>query len=313
MKIEIAGHIGFCFGVRRAVDIAENALNSTGAFFCLGPLIHNPQEVKRLSEKGLKIIDDVRNINRGSTLIMRSHGLTPDIIETARRRGIKLIDTTCPFVKKAQNICKILYRENFDVIVVGEKYHPEVKSLVGFTENKATVVENINDVKKIKLPAAERRGCVLNIGIIAQTTQSRKNLQDLAGAIFRKCGSEFDFGQLKVFNTICKDSATRQIEAKEISLSCDAMLVVGGKNSANSRRLVKICKEVVSKTYHIETAAQIKTEWFFKGKFGRFGRIGIVSGASTPDWIIEAVIRKLKSIAVKNKAFKLIVSKRHNR
>lgn len=282
MKIRIARHIGFCFGVRRAVNIAQRALNRDGEFFCLGALIHNPQEVKRLSEKGLKIVKNIKDIKPGATLIIRSHGLLPALIKAACRRGIKLIDATCPFVKKAQGLCRMLKMEGFSVVVIGDKKHPEVKALVGFAGGEASVVENIRDLNKLRLKNKK-------IGVVAQTTQSRKDFQSLVRALLKKRRDKDSFTELKVFDTICADSAARQASARKISCVCDAMLVIGGRNSANSRRLAKICRQMVARTHHIETAADIRPRW------KKADCIGVVSGASTPDWIIKDVIRKLKN------------------
>ena len=155
MKIKLAKHIGFCFGVRRAVNIAQDALTTGGRFFCLGPLIHSPQEVKRLSEKGLTIVKSIDVLRKGDTLIIRSHGLLPELIESAARRGVRLVDATCPFVKKAQNICRMLNEEGFDVVVIGDKKHPEVKALVGFAGGEAVVVENPKDLSRLKLKSGK--------------------------------------------------------------------------------------------------------------------------------------------------------------
>jgi len=284
MKIKIAKHIGFCFGVRRAVNIAQDALRGNKKLFCLGSLIHNPQEVKRLSQKGLTIVDSIEDVKKGDTLIIRSHGLLPGLIDQARRRGINLIDATCPFVKKAQNICKMLSEQGFDVVVIGDRHHPEVKALVGFANNKAVVIESFKDLKKFK-PKNKR------IGILAQTTQSRDNFQELLIALLKKHSNKFIFDEVRIFDTICGDSSARQASAKKISFVCDSMIIIGGKNSANSRRLFNICKENVSKTHHIETADDIKSKWFKNS-----GCIGVVSGASTPDWIINNVTSKLNKI-----------------
>jgi len=282
MRIKVAKHIGFCFGVRRAVNIAEEALSKGGKYYCLGAIIHNPQEVKRLSEKNLKIVNDIKYIKKGDTLIIRSHGLLPGLINSVKSRGIKLIDATCPFVKKAQELCKQLKKVGFDIIVVGEREHPEVKSIVGFGQGVAKVVENLNDVGKLKPKNSK-------LGILAQTTQSKENFHELVTALLKKYNSKFNYTEIRIFNTICGDSAARQEAAKKISSVCDVMLVVGGKNSANSRRLAKICSSKTERAYHIETANDINLNWFKKSN-----RIGVISGASTPDWIIKEVVKKIK-------------------
>jgi len=282
VKVKIAKHTGFCFGVRRAVNIAEDSLKRKGKYFCLGAIIHNPQEVHRLFEKGLNIINDTKHLKKGDTLIIRSHGLLPDLIDSVKAKGIDLIDATCPFVKKAQNISRALKDEGFDVVVVGEREHPEVKSIVGFASGKAEVVENIKDTRRLKLKNSR-------IGILAQTTQSKENFHDLVAALLKRYNAKSNYSEVRIFNTICGDSADRQQAAGKISSVCDAMLVVGGKNSANSRRLANICKSRVKRTFHIEAAKDINPKWFKKTD-----RVGVISGASTPDWIIEEVIKKLR-------------------
>lgn len=285
MNVRAAKHIGFCFGVKRAVTIAENALKERQGIFCLGPLIHNPQEVRRLCKKGLVVISDIRRIKKGATLLIRSHGLLPGLIDAAGRRGVRLIDATCPFVKKAQKLCRALSEDGFDTLVIGEKSHPEVKSIVGFSNGTAQVVEGLSDIKRLNVKRKK-------IGIIAQTTQSRANFQEAAGAVLKRFKGSHP-GRVRVFDTICGDSSARQASAEGLSALCDAMFVVGGKNSANSRRLAEICAKN-SRTYHIENAGGIKRGWL-AGK----NNVGVVSGASTPDWVIAGVIKKLKNIKIK--------------
>lgn len=284
MKIKIAKHIGFCFGVRRAVDIAHQTLDKDGRFFCLGPLIHNPQEVKRLSEKGLAIVDNINGLKRDDTFIIRSHGLLPDLIESVKKSGARPVDATCPFVKKAQNICKTLSEEGFDIIVMGDRHHPEVKSIVGFANGKAAVVESMKDLKQLKLNSKK-------VGVVAQTTQSKNDFHKLVKALLEKYNGKCGFDELRVFDTICGDSSARQLNARKISAACDAIVVIGGKNSANTRRLVKICKEKITRTYHVETNDDIEPKWFRGVKC-----VGVVSGASTPDWIIQDVVKNLSRI-----------------
>jgi 4-hydroxy-3-methylbut-2-enyl diphosphate reductase len=202
------------------------------------------------------------------------------------------VDATCPFVKNAQDICRGLRKEGFDVVVIGDKEHPEVKALVGFAGGEAVVVENLEDLRRLKSTSGK-------IGILAQTTQSRHNFHELVNAILKRYNSQAGFSQIRIFNTICQDSTTRQANALRISSVCDVMLVIGGRNSANSKRLANICRQNVSRTHHIEVADDIRPSWVGNGDL-----IGVVSGASTPDWIIKDVICRLKDLRSNKKSLK---------
>lgn len=285
IKVIVARHRGFCFGVRRAVGLANKTLDAGGKdIYSLGPLIHNSEVVRELSRRGLKVVSSLRKIKKGSILIIRSHGLLPQLIQKAKRRQVKMVDATCPFVKKAQRICQVLSKDGYGVVVVGDRFHPEVKTLVGLAGKDVVVLEGFEDLGNFKIKSPK-------IGIVAQTTQSRQNYSRIANALMRERFSGNGVSELRVFDTICLDTAKRQSEAKRISKRCDRMIVIGGKNSANSRRLAEICKNTKTKTIHIERATQIEPQWL-KGAKG----VGIVSGASTPDSIIDEVIKKLKGL-----------------
>lgn len=266
MQIKVATHSGFCFGVKRAIKIAEKSLADTrhgNKIYSLGAIIHNPQVVERLSQKGLRVIKDIRGIKQGA-VIVSSHGAPIEMLEKIRKKKLKLIDATCPFVKYAQDIVKDLKAKGYKVIIIGDKKHPEVKallSLAGKKENKEKT------------------------GIISQTTQSMSNyIKGIADALNE------GFSEVRIFNTICKDTSRRQALTRRLLKECDVMIVVGGKNSANTRRLWQICKESGVNTYHIETPDELKRSYFKNKKCA-----GIVSGASTPDSIVKKVAQKIKS------------------
>lgn len=279
MEIILADKAGFCFGVKRAINTAFEAVGKTRVY-CLGPLIHNPQEVERLRQAGIETVDDFGSLNAGDTLIIRSHGVPPRVLAQARDKGLIIIDLTCPFVGKAQRHAEVLHKEGYQVIVVGEKKHPEVQSILGHAGDRAVVVETANDIEGMKLQG--------RLGVVAQTTQSYGNFSEIV-LILLRISSE-----LKVFNTICSSTKERQEAARVLARQVDVMLVVGGRNSANTSRLADLCRQEGKPTHHIEVADEIRPEWL-EG----VARIGVTAGASTPDWLVEGVIKKLKQAKVR--------------
>lgn len=278
MRIILAKNAGFCFGVKRAINLAfEAASESQKPIYSLGPLIHNPQQVELLSEKGVHEILDIKSLKSDDVLIIRSHGTTPSIIEGAVSKGLKVIDATCPFVVNAQKLARSLSDEDYQVVIVGDGDHPEVIGLMGFAKDKAWVIDDATKVKD--LPRRNR------IGVIAQTTQSFANYRDVVGALLDKCD------EIKAYNTICHATALRQEGAIELAKNVDIMIVIGGYNSANTSRLASLCRESNVPTYHIETADELDESWL-----SSIETVGITAGASTPDWIIQHVIEKIEKI-----------------
>lgn len=277
MKVLLAEKAGFCYGVRRSIDIAFKALNSkdSSKVCSLGPLIHNPQMVEKLKEQGLEVIEELEKINHNTILIIRSHGVHPRILKKAQRIARKVIDATCPFVKKAQHLTQFLYDEDYLIYIVGEEEHPEVIALQGFACEKAKVVASASEIKIVNKKN--------KIGIIAQTTQNPKNLAEVSKALSTLTK------ELRVFNTICNATLLRQKSALKLASRVDTMIVLGGKNSANTTRLAILCKQIKETTHHIETADELKKSWFKGGEI-----VGITAGASTPDWIIEETVLRLK-------------------
>jgi len=274
MEIFLADKAGFCFGVKRAINTAFEAVGKTRVY-CLGPLIHNPQEVDRLRRAGVQTVEDFSVLIPGDTLIIRSHGVPPRVLSQARDMGLTIIDLTCPFVGKAQRYAEALHKEGYQVVVVGEKKHPEVQSILGFAGESAVIVESANDVQGLKLQG--------RIGVVAQTTQSYGNFSEIVLTLLSICK------ELKVFNTICSSTKERQEAARVLARQVDLMLVVGGRNSANTSRLADLCRKEGKPTYHIEVADEIRSEWLKD-----MGKVGVTAGASTPDWVVEGVINKLK-------------------
>lgn len=277
MEVVLAKRAGFCFGVKRATQMAFEAAGKDTSTFTLGPIIHSPQVVKKLEEMGVNVLKNLDNISEG-TVIVRSHGVAADELQEAAAKSLDIIDATCPFVKKAQEHVKGLSDAGYDVIVVGDADHPEVQGIVSYGTNNVYVVASGDEVAN--LPRMNK------IGIVAQTTQSFENLRNVVSNCLARSG------EIRVFNTICDATAVRQEEAKELAQQVDCMLVVGGYNSANTRRLVEVCAEIQPRTHHIETADEINLSWFVGVE-----RVGVTAGASTPKWIIDEVMQRIESIA----------------
>ncbi|OQY19898.1 MAG: 4-hydroxy-3-methylbut-2-enyl diphosphate reductase [Desulfobacteraceae bacterium 4572_35.1] len=278
MEIVLAKSAGFCFGVKRAVNMAFKAADKSDSICSLGPLIHSPQLVKKLENEGIRVVDSVADMV-DETVIVRSHGITRSEEEELVARQLKVVDATCPFVKKAQQYVSSLGNNGYAVVIVGEQEHPEVQGIVSYAADAAAwVVANVEQAQAIPV---QRK-----IGLVAQTTQSFENFRDISSILLNKCK------ELRVFNTICDATAVRQQEARSIASKVDMMLVIGGRNSANTTRLASICTEIQPQTYHIETAAGINPNWVTG-----ISTIGITAGASTPEWIIGEVMEKLREIA----------------
>ncbi len=275
VKIKIAKSAGFCFGVKRAIDLAQDIASKNKEVYTFGPLIHNPQEVSRLEKENIKVIEDYSKIEKG-VLVLRTHGIPLDIYENlSKKENIKIVDAACPFVKKAQDIIKELSKNSEQIVIVGEKKHPEVIALVSYGKGKCLVVEDKNDVKNVKKTDI--------IYIVSQTTQSPKKFEEIVNEISK-------ISQVKVFNTICRATFDRQTAAEKLAKEVDVMIVIGGKNSGNTTRLYQICSNLTT-TYHIENVDEIEKSWFDNVK-----EVGITAGASTPDWIIENIQRRIKEV-----------------
>jgi|MudIll2142460700_1097286.scaffolds.fasta_scaffold16733_3 4-hydroxy-3-methylbut-2-enyl diphosphate reductase len=275
MEVILADKAGFCFGVQRAISTAFKAAGK-GNVYCLGPLIHNPQEVSRLRDAGVKTVEDFSGLRPGDSLIIRSHGVPPAVLASAREKGLTIIDLTCPFVAKAQQHAQSLSREGYRVVVVGEKKHPEVQSILGYAGENSVVVEQPEDIDQLNLQG--------RLGVVAQTTQSYGNFSEIVLRLLRLSN------ELKVFNTICSSTKERQDATRVLASQVDVMIVVGGRNSANTSRLVSLSREAGKPTYHVEVVEEIRSEWLTGIR-----TVGVTAGASTPGWVIDAVVERLKA------------------
>jgi len=277
MKLLIAKSAGFCFGVRRAMDIAfEAAKRHPEDLYTLGPLIHNPQAVEFLEGLGVRVRSRIEEIPRG-TVIFRSHGVSFQDLMKAREKKLRIIDATCPIVKRAHFYAKFLHRNHYALLIVGDAQHPEVEAIRSYLKEDAVVIERAEDVA--------RSGPWEKLGIIAQTTQSFNLFREVVALSLGRAK------EVRAFNTICHATTIRQKEAVEIARKVDFMIVIGGHNSGNTQRLASICREIQPSTLHIETAWEIGPK-----KLADKRRIGLTAGASTPHWIIEEVEEEVRRL-----------------
>jgi 4-hydroxy-3-methylbut-2-enyl diphosphate reductase len=282
MEILVARTAGFCFGVKRALELVREALrNGDTRLYSLGPLIHNPRVVAELSGKGVEEVSDIDEIPAGvdGKVIIRSHGAGPDTYLKATGKHLGIIDATCPFVKKVQQLGAFLAAEGYQVVVFGEKDHAEVKGVLESIASVATrfpvlVIGDYQEVNNLEFGS--------KVGIISQTTQESLNFSRLISDIVPHVK------EIRIFNTICSATAERQQEVAELSRQAEVIVVVGGKNSANTSRLAEIGRKHGARTYQVESPDEINPDWFYGVQ-----KVGITAGASTPDEQIEEIVQKI--------------------
>lgn len=281
MKIEKSSKIGFCFGVRRALDILDKAVKEHGSAETLGEIVHNKQVVQKLAGSGVQAARTVDEI-RGTSVVIGAHGVTPEVLQLMRDRGITAIDTTCPFVRRAQLAAKKLARTGFSVIVFGDIDHPEIKGVLGWAGGKGFATTDI-DIVRSKILSKK-------LGILSQTTQIPARFKAFAAGVL-------DFAykkdcEIRIVDTICHDIWERQAATLELAGKVDLMLVVGGRNSANTVHLAELSSSV-ARTYKIETAEELNPEWFNKVE-----SVGVAAGASTSDDTIDEIVKKIESFKI---------------
>lgn len=280
MKITVAQNTGFCFGVSRAIKLAEKLIQTREKnIYSLGEIIHNPQVVEKLEKAGLRTIDEATEVTEGHILI-RSHGISLPLLEKIKEKGLKIIDATCPFVKRIQRIVKKLAGENYTVVIIGDQNHPEVKGLVSFAQQKARVIKTKFQAQKLKP--------LRKLGIVAQTTISKELFYQITQVLLPRAS------EVRVYNTTCQATQKRQKAAVALARKVDLMLVVGGRNSANTSLLYQLCRQINKNTHQIEHAGEIKRTWWEKNPLSS---LGITGGASTPDWVIKEVVRECKKMS----------------
>lgn len=271
MEVILADNLGFCYGVKRAIQLAEDSAAPGQVTNTLGPIIHNPQMVAKLAENGVGTVDSLDEVKEG-TIIIRSHGVGPKVYDRVEAMGLNMVDATCPHVRKAQSSARMLADEGYQVVIIGEKRHPEVKSIIEWAGDGAVAIETEEEADS--LPKYGK------LGVVAQTTFSAPKFKLIVERLLDKSSD------MKILRTICTATDQRQSAAMKLATEVDLMIVIGGKNSANTTRLAQLCSDKC-KTYHIETADELRDDWFDKIK-----KIGITAGASTPDWIIKEVYKK---------------------
>ena len=278
MKIIIAEHAGFCFGVKRAVETAEKILKESGSenLYSFGPLVHNSQVVEKFNKEGLNVVEDIDSISTGK-VIVRSHGIPESLQRLIEEKKIELIDCTCPFVKSVHNKVSNYYKEGYQIVIIGDKDHPEVIGINGWCNNAAVIINSEEEAKC--LPHYDK------ICVVSQTTNTFNKFNNIANIIKNK-GNE-----VKIFNTICNATQKRQSACEELAKKVDAMIVIGGYHSSNTNKLVEVSKRHCSNTYHIEVAKELPLQ-----ELSKFNTIGITAGASTPDWIIKEVVDTMNNI-----------------
>ncbi|MCI0336853.1 MAG: 4-hydroxy-3-methylbut-2-enyl diphosphate reductase [Acidobacteria bacterium] len=276
MEIVLAESLGFCMGVKRAVDLAYRALEKSDPqqVVTLGPLIHNTQEIERLTKDGIGVIDE-NSIPENGTVIIRAHGVAPQAYEALKSRGLKIMDGTCPYVHYSQRKAMELQQEGYTIVIAGDKDHPEIRGILGFIDNQAYVVKTVAEAKA--LAAFDR------VGTIAQTTISPQKYQAIVEALREESK------EVKVCETICDATEENQRAVRELSLEVEMLYVIGGRHSANSNKLVETARENCPRALLIENADEINPEDLRGVK-----RVGISAGASTPDWMIQIVVERLR-------------------
>lgn len=277
MKVILADYLGFCYGVKRAIRLARSSAPEQNGTACtLGPIIHNPQMVERLAQEGVGLVNSIAELPDESTVIIRSHGVGPRIYHEIEERNLNIVDATCPHVRKAQMAANKLGKAGYMVVIIGEKQHPEVKSIFEWSGDRAVVIET--EAEADALPYYNK------MGVVAQTTFSGEKFCSIVNHLLVKSND------IRILRTICTATDQRQKAAISLAEQVDLMLVIGGKNSANTTRLAQLCAEKC-KTYHIETVAELQDRWF-----DNIENIGITAGASTPDWVIREVYEKCQRI-----------------
>ncbi len=278
VNIITAKRAGFCFGVKRAIDISfDIAKEIRKGVYTLGPIIHNPQVIEKLKKEGIFPLESINGLKGKeiNALIVRTHGIPHQLYDTIATQSFRLIDATCPFVKNAQHYAQLLKENGYQVVILGDISHPEVKGIMSYAGDDVVVIDENTQLPRLKT----------KVGIVVQTTQPVEALKKVLSNIIEHVK------EVKVYNTICNSTALRLKETANMARKVDVMIVVGGKNSANTTQLAHLCSSLSVRTYHIETEDELKKEWFTDTQ-----NIGITAGASTPDWIIKQVEKRIRDI-----------------
>jgi len=275
MKIELAENYGFCFGVKRAIKIAEE--NRQSATY--GPLIHNAKEIERLKKDfQVALTENLDDFHPGETAVIRTHGIPKQELALLHERQVNVVDATCPYVTKPQQICEEMSEEGYDIVIFGDEEHPEIRGVKSYAKDGAYVVLSVEELQRIRFRE--------KIAVVAQTTRKVEEFLKIVNYLITH------YKEVRVFNTICNATFENQDAVRALSQKADVMIIIGGKNSSNTKQLHSIAKSNCPDSYHIEGPDDIEDAWF-EGKT----LCGISAGASTPDWIIEQVIARIGKMA----------------
>ena len=276
MKIKLAENYGFCFGVKRAIKIAEENQHSA----TYGPLIHNSKEIDRLKENfDVSLTDNLESFKTGDKAVIRTHGIPKDELSTLQERNVNIIDATCPYVTKPQQICEQMSQEGYDIVIFGDEKHPEIKGVKSYAIYGAKVVLSVEELQSMHFKE--------KIAVVAQTTRKIAEYQEVCNYLIAR------HKEVRVFNTICNATFENQDAAKALAQEADVMIIIGGKNSSNTKQLHSIAEANCSESYHIEDEGDLEASWFYNKKL-----CGISAGASTPDWLIDNVIKAIKKLSL---------------
>ena len=291
MEVKLARELGFCFGVKRTLKLFEEMGEDSRGVRTLGTLVHNPQVVTNLQARGVGVVQEVGDV-AGGTLAITAHGASPHSITEAQRRGLRLIDTTCPLVTKVQKLGMDLHKQGYQVVVFGDEKHQEVRGIVGWTDGSALVSADAGELVP-RLIALSRSGKRVpkKLAVLSQTTQPAERFKKFLAELTLALPD--DFNELQVHNTICSPTLDRQSAVVDLADEVDVMIVMGGHESANTRHLAELAREEGLPTYHVEWPEEIRPEWFEGYKTA-----GVTAGASTPDEVIDEVVERIKAIDV---------------
>jgi 4-hydroxy-3-methylbut-2-enyl diphosphate reductase len=283
MEIVLAREMGFCFGVRRAVEMMEEATHEQGPMVSLGSVVHNPQVVEQLREKGLNVIASLDEVSERPVAIT-AHGVSENVVRELENRGVPVVDTTCPIVTRSQQWAKRLADDGFAVIIFGDPNHKEVRGVLGWAEGKAFAVTSIDALDGLpdELPS--------RIGVLSQTTETEGHFAEFVRALLERRMDRIS--ELRVINTLCNATTSQQAAAQELAHKVDLMFVIGGRESANTRHLAEVAREEGVETHQVESADEIRPEWLAGHE-----RVGVTAGASTPDDAVDAIVTRLRELA----------------
>jgi len=271
MRVRVAKSAGFCMGVRKAIDCVIDAAHGNKITYTLGPLIHNPQALKMLESRNIYMTDDVNETLKGKTVVTRAHGVAAQTLSRLKDLGVNVVDATCPKVLRSESIIKKYYTDNYSIIIVGDRGHAEIEALLSITSGKGIVVETKEEA--CRLPRMNK------VCVVAQTTFNKEKYREIADEICRHAD------KYHAAETICAATENRQQGVRKLAEETDATVVVGGKNSANTRRLAEISRELGQPTFHIEEPSELDMK-----ELSQYDEIGVTAGASTPNWVIKQVI-----------------------